>query len=156
MKWKPAPLIKVYEALGSIADGRFEVKENTAKVYSSSGNKFYSVRYDPEANAITANDNGSYWVGYVGYPSIVLLLVLGVVPYDPKLAMLLRGFAWKDINQKFNNDFAKTQAYIDAQIVSQHHIKLDDFHAALEKIRTEVNALSLNKLEDDTKPPTGY
>jgi hypothetical protein len=89
MKWKPAPLIKVYEALGSIGDGRFEVAGNTAKVYSSSGKKFYDVMYDPIKQAITANDNGSYWVGYLGYPSIVLLLALGVVT---KAGRILKGF----------------------------------------------------------------
>lgn len=156
MKWKPAPLIKIYEALGSIADGRFEVSGNTAKVYSSSGNKFYDVRYDPKNNAIIANDNGSYWVGYLGYPSTVLLLTLGLVKYDSKLAEVLKGFAWKDINQKFNNDFSKAQAYIDEQVAERYQINLDDFHTSLEKIQTEVNALKLNKLESDAKPPTAY
>lgn len=156
MKWKPAPLIKVYEALGSIGDKRYELNGNTAKVYSSSGNKYYDVVYDPEVRAITANDNGSYWIGYLGYPSIVLLLALGVVEYDPKLTEYLKGFAWKDINQKFNNDFTQTQAYIDKQIAKKHQVDLDDFHDALEKIQKEVNALELEKLEDDKKPPEGY
>ena len=156
MKWKPAPLIKVYEALGSIADGRFELNANTAKVYSSSGNKFYDVVYDPENNAITANDNGSYWIGYLGYPSIVLLLALGVVKYEPKLAEYLKGFAWKDINQKFSNNFLKTQVYIDEQIKKKYQINLDEFHAALEKIQADVNALQLNKLDSGKKPPEGY
>lgn len=156
MKWKPAPLIKIYEALGSIADERYEIDGTTAKVYSSSGNKYYEVVYDPTTQAITANDNGSYWVGYLGYPSILLLLVLGIVEYEPNLALYLKGFAWKDINQKFKNDFDKTQAYVDEQIVRQHHINLDDFHKSLEKIQRRVNALELSKLENGKKPPSGY
>jgi hypothetical protein len=156
MKWPPAPLIKVYEALGSIGDGRFEVSGNTAKVYSSSGNKYYDVEYDPDTQTITANDNGSYWVGYLGYPSIVLLLALGVVKYDSKLAEYLKGFAWKDINQKFRNDFDKTQAYIDEQLVQKYSLDLNEFHAALQKIQAAVNALNLNKLESGKKPPEGY
>jgi len=48
MKWKHPPIIKIYEALGSVADGRVEVSGNTAKVFSSSGNKFYVVSYDPK------------------------------------------------------------------------------------------------------------
>jgi hypothetical protein len=35
MKWRHPPLIKIYEALGAIADGRVEVNGMTAKVYSS-------------------------------------------------------------------------------------------------------------------------
>jgi len=156
MKWKPAPLIKIYEALGSIADKRFELDGNSAKVYSSSGNKYYDVVYDPVTNAITSNDNGSFWVGYLGYPSIVLLMVLNVVEYDPKLAEYLKGFAWKDINQKFKNDFGKTQAYIDQQISDKYHIDIDDFHKSLEALQQKVNALGLNKLASDKKPPTAY
>jgi hypothetical protein len=37
--WKLPPIIKVYEALGCIADGRIHVDGDSAKVYSSSGNK---------------------------------------------------------------------------------------------------------------------
>jgi len=68
--WKQPPIIKVYEALGSIADGRITVEGNTAKIYSSSGNKFYEVTYDPDTSSIMCNDNGSYWAGYLGYPAI--------------------------------------------------------------------------------------
>ena len=72
MRWKNPPKIKVYEALGCIADNRIEVNENEAKVYSSSREKYYTVKYD--RNSIMSNDNGSYWVGYLGYPSIALLM----------------------------------------------------------------------------------
>jgi len=36
MKWKHPPIIKIYEALGSVADGRLKLDGNFAKVYSSS------------------------------------------------------------------------------------------------------------------------
>jgi hypothetical protein len=62
--WARPPIIKMYEALGAIGDQRVHVDGATAKVFSSSGNKHYTVRYDRENGAITANDNGSYWVGY--------------------------------------------------------------------------------------------
>ena len=39
-KWKHPPIIEVYEALGAVADGRIELTQNEAKIYSSSGNKF--------------------------------------------------------------------------------------------------------------------
>jgi hypothetical protein len=35
MKWQHPPIIKIYEALGAIADGRVEINGMTAKVYSS-------------------------------------------------------------------------------------------------------------------------
>jgi len=155
MKWKPAPIIKVYEALGSIGDKRFEVSGNTAKVYSSSGKKHYDVVYDPTKNTITANDNGSYWVGYLGYPSILLLLVLGIIKYDHKLAEHLRGFNWKNINKKFKNDFTKTQEYVDQTISEKYGVDIAKFHLALKKIHEDINNLQLNKPAKGKRPPAG-
>lgn len=66
MKWTQPHFIKFYEALGAIADGRVEVDpndHNKAKIYSSNRDKFYEVSYDPENNAIMANDNAAYWKG---------------------------------------------------------------------------------------------
>ncbi|MDP4038590.1 MAG: hypothetical protein Q8P54_01305 [bacterium] len=156
MKWKQPPLIKIYEALGSIGDKRIELKDNTAKIYSSSGNKYYDVIYDPDKNAISSNDNGSYWVGYLGYPSIAFLLIKGIVDYNAELAEYLKGFAWKDINQKFKNNFTKTQNFIDEEIITKHKINLDEFHKTLENILDKVSSLELNKLPTNNKPPTAY
>ncbi len=108
MKWEHPPIIKVYEALGSVADNRIEVTGNEAKVYSSSGNKFYTVNYDPGTQSIMTNDNGSFWKGYLGYPAIAFLMKIGVLPYDEGIGNLLKDIKWKDINQRFKNDFEKT------------------------------------------------
>ena len=156
MTWKPAPIIKLYEALGSLGDGRVKLDGTAAKVYSSSGNKFYDVVYAPEKRAITANDNGSFWQGYLGYPAIAVLLALGVVEYDPKLAEYLSGFAWKDINQKFKNDFVKTQDFIDEQLVARYGVDLDEFHRTLEALLERINGLDLEKLPGGKRPPAGY
>lgn len=156
MKWKSTPLIKIYEALGALADKRYEIAGNTATVFSSSGNKHYDVDYEPSTNSITSNDNGSFWVGYLGYPAIVLLLALNVIEYDHGLAKYLKGFPWKDINQKFKNDFAKTQKYIDRQVASKYDVDIDDFHRKLKQLQEKINTLGLNKLPSDKKPPAAY
>jgi hypothetical protein len=156
MKWQPAPLIKLYEALGAIADDRIHISGNTAKVYSSSGNKYYTVIYDSSANAITSNDNASYWVGYLGYPSIAMLLVKGVVKYDKALAVNLKNISWKDINVMYNNDFDKTQAFIDAKLATEHAVDIKVFHKKLYEILKAVNALKLNKLKSAQMPPDAY
>jgi hypothetical protein len=154
-KWQPAPMIKLYEALGTLADARIEVHGNSAKVYSSSGNKYYEVEYDPVNGAITANDNGSYWVGYLGYPSIAFLLAAGVIQQAPGLADQLKGFAWKDINTRFKNNFDKTQAYIDEQVAARGGDILQ-FHQSLAKLLEQVNDLKLAKLPSNKQPPKGY
>ena len=91
MLLKLPPKIKIYKALGSIGDKRISVSENTADVYSSSRRKNYIVKFDPNMNAIMANDNASYWAGYLGYPSISFLLVKGIIDYDSKICGCLKG-----------------------------------------------------------------
>ena len=153
MKWKEPPLIKFYEALGAVADGRIEVNGNTAKVFSSSGNKYYEVTYDPAMQAIMTNDNGSYWKGYLGYPAIAFLLKKGVLPYENTYGNLLKGIPWKDINQKFKNDFDKTLENILDPLSKEQTQELAHYVSSLaEKIRE----LNLSLLGNKTSPPEGY
>ena len=159
MKWQKPPLNKVYEALGAlgaIGDGRTKINGNSAIVYSSSGNKYYDVRYSPQTNQISSNDNGSYYQHYLGYPAIAWLLVSGTATYDTNLTEYLAGFAWKDINQKFNNDYSKTSAYIDIAIAKKHSINLGVFHQQLEAILDEIMDLELEMPKLLPKPPKGY
>lgn len=153
MKWKEPPVIKIYEALGAIADGRIEVEGNTAKVFSSSGNKRYDVTYDPSMQAIMANDNGSYWKGYLGYPAIAFLLKTGILPYQPELGELLKGIAWKDINQQFKNDFDKTLAHILDSLPETRRKELEEYVSSLAE---KISELGLNLLGKKALPPGGY
>jgi hypothetical protein len=155
MKWKLPPKIKVYEALGCIADGRMEVEGNMAKVYSSSRGKFYTVTYDPKRQAIMANDNGSYWQGYLGYPSIAFLMHVGAIRFDHSYADALKDIAWKDINTKFKNDFDKTAEYIH-EVLREKGISVEDFLKEVDGIVNQIRALDLSLLGKRTKPPTGY
>ncbi len=153
MIWKHPPIIKVYEALGTMADGRIEMHGDSAKVYSSSGNKFYDVQYDPAENAIMSNDNASYWQGTLGYPAIAMLFALGVLEYKPEFAKLLKGIAWKDLNTKFKNNFDKTLAYIEETLSEEDR---DSLRAYVAQIDNDIKKLKLNMLGEKAKPPTGY
>lgn len=153
MKWEHPPVIKIYEALGSVADGRVEVSGNTGKVFSSTGNKFYEVSYDPGTKAIMANDNGSYWKGYLGYPSIAFLMKIGALSYDDKIATILKGVAWKDINQKFKNNFEKTLEFILSQKSPEEVSVLNNL---IQKIDGELKTLDLKLLGKKKAPPEGY
>lgn len=156
MKWKLPPKIKVYEALGCVADGRIEVVgEHEARVYSSSRGKFCVVNYDADARAIMANDNGSYWQGYLGYPAIALLMRIGAVSFDARYAEALKGIAWKDINTTFKNDFEKTAEYIHG-ILKTKGLILADFFREVESILAQIQKLDLSLLGKKVKPPTGY
>jgi len=153
MKWKHPPLIKIYEALGAIADDRVKMSGQSGEVISSSGGKHYNVSYSPEENAIMANDNGSYWQRYLGYPSIAFLLQHGAIEYDESLAQLLKGVAWKDINQKNKNDFDKSLQEILETIEEDDKNKLIEM---VERINNELSKLGLSLLGNIQKPPKGY
>ena len=153
MNWLPPPDIKIYEALGAVADGRVHAEGNTGKVYSSSGNKFYEVRYDAEKQAITANDNGSYWKKYLGYPAIAFLMQEGALPYDENLGAALKGVAWKDINQKFKNDFEKTLELILKDLSLETRKELEEYVAATQE---KIKLLNFTQLGTTQKPPEGY
>lgn len=155
MKWKRPPIIKIYEALGAVADGRVETGGdlNSGKVYSSSRNKYYDVSYDLAKKEIMANDNGSFWKGYLGYPSIAFLMKIGVLSYDENIGNLLKDIAWKDINQKFKNDFDKTLEFILSSKSADEIQVLKDFTG---KASEEIDKIDLGQLGKKVTPPDGY
>lgn len=155
VKWKLPPKIKIHEALGCIGDKRIEIDGNKAKVYSSSKGKFYTINYDPINNAIMANDNGSYWKGYLGYPSIAFLMLKGVIPYNLKYTEALKEIAWKDLNTKFKNDFVKTSEYVNS-ILKDRRVNIKEFENEVDSIYEKIVSLKINLLGNKTLPPEGY
>lgn len=153
MKWKTPPIIKIYEALGAVADDRIEMSGSTAKVFSSTRNKFYEVTYDPSTQAIMANDNGSYWKGYLGYPTIAFLMKTGVLEYKESLGRLMNGIQWKDINTKFKNDFDKTLELILKDISPSGRADLAKY---AESTLMKIESLNLIHLGSKKTPPEGY
>lgn len=153
MKWKHPSITKIYEALGAVVDDRIEVLGNRAKVYSSSRNKFYDVTYDPDKQEIMSNDNSSYWKGDLGYPSIAFLMKIGVLPYEENLGIILKGIPWKDINQKFKNDFDKALEFIVSSKTEKERVDLNTF---VQKVNIEIKNLDLGLLGNKPLPPNGY
>ena len=154
-KWILPPKIKVHEALGAIGDERIKVNGNEAEVFSSSKGKSYTVKYEPETNSIMANDNGSYWKGYLGYPSIAFLMLNGRIKYNPKYAEGLKGIAWKDLNTNFKNDFRKTEDYI-IGLLEERGITLEEFNKEVDSIYEQIEKLDINMLGNKVLPPEGY
>ncbi len=151
--WKLPPIIKIYEALGAVADGRIQINGNAAQCFSSSGNKYYDVTFDPKKNAIMTNDNGSYWKDYVGYPAIAFLLSKNILPYREEFGTLLKGIAWKDVNQQFKNDFGKTLEFI---IKDLDETKREELNAYVEALLSDLKEMQLEHLGKKPLPPSGY
>ncbi len=109
------PLVKVYEAMGALGDGRIRIESATrALVTSSEGTKTYEVEVSDDGHSVASNDNASYWQGYLGYPAIAVLIERGVIRRPPANVIdALAGIPWKEINRRFRNDYAKTIAEVE-------------------------------------------
>lgn len=110
--WKDPPALKIFEALGALADGRVrEDGPHAATVTSSDGAKRYTVAWDPATRTIASNDNASFWQGYPGYPALAFLMLRGELPFDRELAARLAGIEWKKLNAKLR-DHARVIAHV--------------------------------------------
>jgi len=118
--WKMPPMIKVYEAMGALGDGRVRVlDESKGRVTSSEGNKVYEVEIANGGREISSNDKASYWQGYIGYPAIAVLLARGLYRPPANIIDALADIPWKELNRRFKNDYDKTLAEV-AQTVEQN------------------------------------
>lgn len=153
MKWKHPPVAKIYEALGAVADGRVRVSGNSAQVFSSSGNKFYSVTYHKDSESIMANDNGSFYKGYLGYPAVAFLMCIGELDYSRAVAEMLKGIHWKDLNQKFKNDFNKAVEHV---LLTKSPEQRAEIESEVEKLDQQLKTKNYSLLGDKPKPPEGY
>lgn len=141
MPWKMPPLVKVYEALGAIGDGRVRIEdERRATVFSSDGSKTYEVETSADGREIASNDNASYWQGYVGYPAIAVLLARGFYRPPANVTDALAGVAWKDLNRKNKNDWSATIAEVEKQIEQGGHDP-DAVRSEAEAVLSFVRAL---------------
>jgi hypothetical protein len=150
-RWKLPPPIKIYEALGAIADGRVElINKLQAKATSSSDNKTYEVLFNPDTGELSVNDNGSYYQGYVGYPALAVLMIKGILPFNETLSEKLKGIHWKQLNQENKNDFDKTVAHL-FTLASQHELE-----AFAQEVLAILKTLTLHRPNDIPKPPSGW
>lgn len=153
MIWKIPPRIKVYEALGCIADGRIERNGNEAKVYSSARMVSYLVVYDPKTKSISSNDNGSYWQHYLGYPAIAYLMEIGMLPFDKECAAALAHIHWKTINSKFHNDWSKTEAWIYTQVLPKTTVTKERLEQIAQAVLEKMKKEEFKQLPNSVPPP---
>lgn len=145
-QWKMPPVIKVYEALSAIGDGRVRAADKSAaptawEVVSSDGTKTYRVEVSGDGREISSNDNASYWQGYLGYPAIAVLLTLGMLNANAGAAHALAGIPWKELNRRFKNDYARTVAEV-ARIAAERGGDFEAIHAGALSILDALAALA--------------
>jgi len=148
--WKVPPKAKIYEALTAVADDRVKLTGGEiAEVLSSDGAKTYTVEWSYDLGQITSNDNASYWQGYIGYPIIAVLMVLGKLDFDEGVAQALSGINWKQTNRRFRNDYDKA---VESVLLN---LDVESVASEVDKIFTQIETLGLEALPRRRRPPKG-
>jgi hypothetical protein len=155
--WSLPHISKIYEALGAIADGRVEilVDSASAKVFSSSKGKFYTVTWSADFSEMMANDNSAFWQNKLSYPMIAVLLLQDKLPLQQELSQLLAGIKWKDINQKFKNDFDATVEFVLTKIESKG-LDAAALKSYVENLQAQISKLNISQFGKKVRPPQGY
>ena len=152
-RWKLPPKAKIYEALTAVADGRVKLTgAETAEVLSSDRTKTYIVEWSADLRQITSNDNASYWQGYIGYPIIAVLMLLGRLDFDKGVAQQLSGIAWKQLNRKFRNNYDKAVESV-LEILEMEAGVRQRVASEVDKIFIQLEALNLDALPRRRRPP---
>lgn len=107
---KLPPPEKIYEAYSAVADGRVAMRDGSATVTSSNGEKTYSVSWDGDEYA--SDDNATRWQGYPGYPVLAVLMLQGRLPYRPETAALFAGIDWTSLNARHKRNYAAAVAEV--------------------------------------------
>ena len=154
--WKLPPKAKLYEALSAVADGRVQTEEpGRATVRSSVGDKVYSVRWSSDGRSFSSNDNASFWQGYIGYPIIAVLLVVGRLPYNPEFGNWLRGVQWKVLNEKHRRDYDKAVEEV-LQMIQVNGRSPDALIGYVNALYGDLAALNLERARSSKTPPKGH
>lgn len=146
------PRIKRYEALGSIADERTKSKVWEYRVYSSSGNKYYTIEYDTDTQAIMTNDNATFYKWYLGYPALCYLLEQWILEYKEKHAILLKWIYRKQLNTDMKYDFDAVIIHIQATIPWDR----EAFDIYVDTLIVALILLELSFLWKKKQPPKGW
>ena len=153
--WKLPPKAKICEALTAVADGRVKLMGGeTAEVLSSDRTKTYTVVWSADLRRITSNDNASYWQGYIGYPIIAVLMVLGKLDFDETVAQALSGIAWKQTNRRFRNDYDKAVESVLLNLDVESGLR-QTVVSEVDKIFAQIETLDLEPLPRRRRPPKG-
>ena len=152
-RWKLPPPAKVYEAFGAVADGRVHATgPGSAEVRSSGRDRTYTVEWSADLGTVTANDNASYWQGYLGYPIVAVLLTLGVLHADEQVVGQLAGIQWHELNARFKRDY---DAAVDSVLTALARQGADRTRIEVEVagVMAQLATLELERTGRGRRPP---
>lgn len=153
--WKiPTDEHIVYEALSAIADGRVELGTNTAKCFSTSRNKFYTIDFNTHNLEFMSDDNMAYYKTEVSYPMVAVLLLTEKIQFNKNILPYFKNIPWKDINQKNKNDYMKSVREF-LQTIPTETVR-EEIRKECLQMFNEANKLSLKLLGNKKLPSKAY
>ncbi len=151
--WKLPPRAKVFEAFTAVADGRVRLTgPGSATVVSSGGDKTYDVEWSEDGGTVTANDNASYWQGYLGYPIVAVLLARGELHAAEVAVAALAGVPWHELNQRHKRDYDAAVAHVLGELPDGDAATVV---AEVERVLAQLAALDLQRAGRGRRPPAG-
>jgi hypothetical protein len=151
--WKMPPRAKVFEAFTAVADGRVRLTApGAASVTSSGGDKTYDVEWSEDGHTVTANDNASYWQGYLGYPILAALLARGDLRAPEPAVAALAGIAWHDLNKRFKRDYDAAVEEVLTDLAGRG-VDTGVIEGAVDDVLRQVGALDLQRAGRGRRPP---
>lgn len=147
---KLPPLAKIPEAYSAIADHRVHLGDGFATVVSSNGTKEYRVTW--QGDIYTANDNGTYWQGYAGYPVLAVLLLQGRLSLDTEIAPNFGGIDWTRLNASHQGDYAKAMAVV-MRALDERGIDCEAIERAIHTVYRQIEALPIQIKRGGDRPP---
>ena len=136
-----------------MADGRVHATgPGSAEVESSAATARYTVEWSADLQTVTANDNASYWQGYLGYPIVAVLLARGKLRADAQIVEQLGGVPWHDLNARFKRDYDKA---VDAALTSLAEQGADRARivAEADSVMAQLATLELQRTGRGRRPP---
>jgi hypothetical protein len=103
---------------------------------------------------VAANDNASYWQGYLGYPAVAVLLTVGALRADEAIVGLFAGVPWHELNARFKRDY---DAVVDSVLTSLEERSADRARivAEVDGVMAQLAALELARPARGRRPPQG-
>jgi hypothetical protein len=151
--WKLPPRAKVFEAFSAVADGRVRLTgPGSATVTSSGGDKTYDVEWSADARTIAANDNASYWQGYLGYPALAVLLERGELQAGEDVIQALASVPWHDLNKRFKRDYDAAVAQVLAGLPAGAP-SAETIGRAVDDVMEQLAGLDLQRAGRGRRPP---
>ena len=153
--WKLPPAAKVYEALSAVAEGRVHLAgAGRAEVVSSGRERSYSVAWSDDMRTVSANDNASYWQGYLGYPIVAVLIARGVIRVDETVVAVLAGVPWHELNARFKRDYTAAVEHV-LTTLEERGVDRRPIVTAVDAVMAQLATLELQRSGRGRRPPQG-